>query len=95
MSLCGRCSRADILQVPDILPVCCVVGVVISLYHPRQGGFFLLDCPLYVSTSDVCMACLSSIVVQVSSREIFDRSKVLRSRINQELRTKLRNVRNY
>ena len=43
MSLCGRCSRADILQVPDILPVCCVVGVVISLYcclyHPRQGGF--------------------------------------------------------
>ena len=39
LSLCGRCSRADIIQVPDILPVCCVVGVVISLYHPRQGGF--------------------------------------------------------
>ena len=43
LSLCGRCSRADILQVFDILPVCCVVGVLISLccclYHPRQGGF--------------------------------------------------------
>ena len=43
MSLCGRCLRDDILQVSNILPVCCVVGVLISLccclYHPRQGGF--------------------------------------------------------
>ena len=68
MSLCGRCSRADILQVPDILPVCGVVDVVISLYcclyHPRQGGFvcWTVHCMYLIVMFVWHVYCLSSIV---------------------------------
>ena len=49
MSLCGRCSRADILQVSDILPVCCVVGVVV-------GALLLLAREdLFAGLSTVCL----------------------------------------
>ena len=68
MSLCGRCLRDDILQVSNILPVCCVVGVLISLccclYHPRQGGFvcWTVHCMSLIVMFVWHVYCLSSIV---------------------------------